>query len=73
MKKQIKRRENAVGLMQSLANLHPVLARVYASRSISSEAEIERELEQLLPFQELKNIDLAVKSWLKPSLKIRKF
>jgi len=40
--------------------LHPVLQRIYRSRGIQSIAELEHQLEKLLPFQDLLNIDKAV-------------
>lgn len=41
-------------------NLHPVLARVYSSRNVKSEDELEHTLDRLPPFQKLKGIDAAV-------------
>ena len=42
------------------AELHPVLARIYAQRGIHSPKELERSLEQLLPYDDLSGIDAAV-------------
>ncbi|MEN8170900.1 MAG: single-stranded-DNA-specific exonuclease RecJ [Pseudomonadota bacterium] len=41
-------------------DLPPLLARVYASRGITSSKELNHSLEQLLPFNQLKGIDEAV-------------
>ncbi len=41
-------------------NLHPILKRVYQARSICSPEELARELDQLLPFNTLLNIEKAV-------------
>ncbi len=42
------------------ADLPPLLARVYASRGITSSEELNHSLDQLLPFKQLKGIDEAV-------------
>lgn len=60
MKKTIIRRQ-ATTTNHDLPNeLHPVLQHVYRNRGIVSTAELERGLEQLLPYQQLKGIDAAV-------------
>ena len=41
------------------ADLHPVLARVFAARSINDVQQLEKSLNFLLPFHALKNIDKA--------------
>jgi single-stranded-DNA-specific exonuclease len=41
-------------------DVHPVLARVYAARNIMSRDELERGLEKLPSYKELKSIDAAV-------------
>lgn len=43
-----------------LQRLHPVLARIYAGRGLSSDAELSRGLEKLLPDADLKGVDAAV-------------
>ena len=45
----------------SWPQIHPVLQRIYAARNIEHEAELARELNSLLPFQSLSNIELAAK------------
>lgn len=46
---------------QALLNYHhPVLARIYAARGIQHSREIERELADLLPYNQLLEIDQAV-------------
>lgn len=42
------------------ADLHPVLARVFATRRISGPDDLQYELQRLLPYRELKDIDRAV-------------
>lgn len=42
------------------ADLPPLLARVYASRGVTSVEELNHSLERLLPFHQLKGIDEAV-------------
>lgn len=37
------------------AGLHPVLARVYAARGITSPAQLDNKLDQLLPYAEMCN------------------
>lgn len=41
-------------------SIHPILARIYAARGVTSNAELERGLDQLLPYQSLLGIDQAV-------------
>ena len=41
------------------AGIHPVLARVYAARGISSPAQLDNKLDQLLAFSEMKNANAA--------------
>ena len=43
-----------------LGNLPPLLTRLYAARGVQSEAELDKRLARLLPFQQLKGIDAAV-------------
>ena len=40
-------------------DIHPVMRRVYAGRSISSQQELDYSLDNLLPFNTLKNIEAA--------------
>ena len=42
------------------AGLHPILAQIYAHRGVHSAAELERSVQQLLPWQDLSGIDEAV-------------
>jgi single-stranded-DNA-specific exonuclease len=58
MKKIIKR--NVENHFANATDLHPVLQRVYSARGVQSKQELERSLDQLLPFQSLLNIDKAV-------------
>jgi single-stranded-DNA-specific exonuclease len=41
------------------AGINPVLARVYAARGISSPAQLDNKLDQLLPFSEMRNATSA--------------
>lgn len=59
MRKKIIRRNCARGTGE-LANFHPLLQRIYASRDIESPDDLNRELVDLLPFSDLKGIDVAV-------------
>ncbi|GAG59829.1 unnamed protein product, partial [marine sediment metagenome] len=40
--------------------MHPLLANIYSARGVESLEELERGLAQLLPYEKLSNIDLAV-------------
>ncbi|MDF2867770.1 MAG: recJ, partial [Gammaproteobacteria bacterium] len=40
--------------------LHPILQRIYCARGIHCSTELERTLQQLLPYHQLKDIDHAV-------------
>ena len=60
MKKQIVQRQFSDSALSALSHLHPVLRRVYASRHIASANEVEREFENLLPYQSLMGIERAV-------------
>ncbi len=42
-------------------DIHPVLQRIYATRGITSESQLDKQLQTLLPFQSLKGIDVACK------------
>ncbi len=57
MQKTIIRREVPV-IPEALAQLHPVLAKVYAARGMSAPCELKTQ--HLLPYQDLKDIDKAV-------------
>jgi single-stranded-DNA-specific exonuclease len=59
MLKKIIRRESKSDTPIHTA-LHPLLQRIYRHRGIASDAELERDLERLLPFQGLLNIEKAV-------------
>lgn len=41
-------------------DLHPLLARIYSARGVKGMVELERGLDKLLPYDQLKNIDKAV-------------
>lgn len=55
---QIKQRTLPTNL-SSLATLPPILQRIYASRGITDEAQLDKRLQTLLPFSSLKDIDKA--------------
>lgn len=59
VKRIIQRRVDNAAL-GSLASLHPVLQRIYATRGVRSEDELSHSLKDLLPFHNLKGIDAAV-------------
>ena len=49
------------GVLPDITNSpHPILTRLYASRGISSAAQLERGAASLLPYSALKGIDSAV-------------
>ena len=58
-KRIVQRRVDETAL-KSLSALHPILQRVYAARGIGNEDELSLNLNQLLPFHNLKGIDAAV-------------
>ncbi|MCW5590124.1 MAG: single-stranded-DNA-specific exonuclease RecJ [Legionellales bacterium] len=60
MKKIIKRRIAQPEYEQSLLEFHPILRRIYANRGIQSAHELCHDLDQLLKFQSLNNIQIAV-------------
>lgn len=60
MKKQIIRRALDQARLASYAEMHPLLARVYAARDVQSGRELDRSLENLLPYQTLSGLDEAV-------------
>lgn len=43
-----------------LGDLPPLLTRLYAARGVQSQAELDKSLARLIPFQELKGIEAAV-------------
>ena len=43
-----------------LGDLPPLLTRLYAARGVLTEAELDKSLARLIPFQQLKGIDAAV-------------
>ncbi len=43
-----------------LGDLPPLLTRLYAARGVQSEAELDKSLARLMPYQQLKGIDAAV-------------
>ncbi|RRV08214.1 single-stranded-DNA-specific exonuclease RecJ [Pseudomonas sp. v388] len=43
-----------------LGDLPPLLTRLYAARGVASEAELDKSLARLIPYQQLKGIDAAV-------------
>ena len=47
-------------VMPFLGELPPLLTRLYAARGVQSEAELDKSLARLIPFQQLKGIDAAV-------------
>lgn len=53
-------RRNPENLQSISYDLHPVLNRIYATRGITSQAELEDGLDQLLPYQNLLGIQSAV-------------
>lgn len=57
MNKTIRRRESEA--QQGLQDIHPILHRVYAARGISCKTELEKGLQHLLPFEQLKGIEAA--------------
>ncbi len=59
MKKIIVRRE-VKGDFNQLANLHPVLQRIFAAREVSSPDELSRGLKNLLSFKQMLHVDKAV-------------
>lgn len=59
--KKLKRRQQASSLDQYLdESIHPMLRRIYYSRAIQVKSDLGRELDQLLSFKLLLNIDKAV-------------
>ncbi|WP_447593206.1 single-stranded-DNA-specific exonuclease RecJ [Aquipseudomonas campi] len=46
--------------LPDLGNLPPLLTRLYAARGVQSEAELDKSLARLIPYQQLAGIDAAV-------------
>lgn len=61
MQKHIIRRECREELIGHYQDVHPILRRVYAARSVQSVKELDHSLESLLPYQQLRGIEKAVK------------
>lgn len=59
MKKIITRRTLQNDIPNFGEDIHPVLRRIYVARGIQSNEELERNLQQLLPFEDLLGIDQA--------------
>jgi len=59
MKKTIRARP-AIAIPQGLANLHPVLAKIYAARGIDLADDMDRGLKSLAPAQALKGLPAAL-------------
>jgi single-stranded-DNA-specific exonuclease len=57
---RIRRRSLPEALPDLPDDLHPVLARVLAARQVRSAEDVQYELQRLLPYQQLKDIDRAV-------------
>lgn len=60
MKKEIRRREAQPHSALQASTLHPLLKRIYASRQVASLDELDTNLDRLIPYQSLLNIDAAV-------------
>lgn len=60
MKKIIIHQAKPISALLAESNLHKILKQIYANRDIQSLEQIETNLSNLLPFYELKNIQLAV-------------
>ncbi len=60
MKKEIRRREAQPNLALQTSTLHPLLKRIYASRQVTSPDELDTNLDRLLPYQTLLNINETV-------------
>lgn len=59
MQKKIVRRD-IEGNLSELANFHPLLQKIYASRDIHTVDDLNRELSDFLPYDQLLHIDRAV-------------
>ena len=56
----LRERSVSASVKDALAGLDPVIARIYASRGITSTAELDYGLNQMLPVRSLQGIDRAV-------------
>lgn len=56
----IERRPVPDPLPTGLSSLHPILARIYASRGIETPEQLGRKLKELLPDRDLRGLDAAV-------------
>lgn len=57
----IKIKQRPVNALTSFnKDLHPLLQRIYSARGITCSSELERSLQQLIPYKQLKGIDQAV-------------
>lgn len=72
MQKKIVRRNAGHGAPLS-HSLHPLLQRIYQARGITSSAELEQGIDQLIPFQGLLGIDEAVACLAKALTRQQKF
>lgn len=54
------RTSSAAADLPFLGNLPPLLTRLYAARGVQSEAELDKSLARLLPYQQLKGIEAGV-------------
>lgn len=57
--KTITQRSRNLAAEKNLENLHPVLRRVYCARGIKDNNDLDRELNGLIPFHDLLNIEKA--------------
>jgi len=58
--KRVVQRPLSPDSLTSFPSQHPLLSRLYASRGVNSEFELELSLSELLPFQDLKGIEAAI-------------
>lgn len=61
MKKTIVRRPVLAESVDSLSNIHPILQRIYITRGINDPTQLMLNVQHLLPFTLLKDIDIAAK------------
>ena len=60
MRKQIIRRPLNEAINTSADDMHPLLQRVYSARNINSSKELDKNLDNLLPYNTLLNMSSAV-------------
>ena len=58
--KRVVQRPLSPDLLTQFPSQHPLLSRLYISRGVKSESELELSLSELLPFQDLKGIGAAI-------------